>query len=65
MRRHAKFHQNRWNGRKHMAIQPFFLKMAVARHFGFVGRLLEPPTMTTWWSLLLCHIWLKSMQQFR
>jgi len=31
------------------------------RHLGFVGRLLGPPTMTTWWSLSLCQIWLKSI----
>jgi len=36
--------------------------MAVVRHLGFVGRLLRPPTMTTWWSLWLRQIWLKSMQ---
>jgi len=40
---------------------PFF-KMAAARHLEFVGRLLGPPTMTTWWSLSLCQIWLKTMQ---
>ena len=39
-----------------------FFKMAAVRHLGFVGRLLGPPTMTTWWSLSLCQIWLKSMQ---
>jgi len=40
----------------------FFFKMAAVRHLGFVGRLLGPPTMTTWWSLSLYKIWLKSMQ---
>jgi len=54
LRHRAKFHQDRSNGR--------FLKMAAVRHLGFVGRLLRPPTMTTWWSLSLFQIWLKSMQ---
>jgi len=39
-----------------------FFKMAAVRHLGFLGRLLGPPTMTTWWSLSLRQIWLKSMQ---
>ena len=39
--------------------------MAAVRHLGFGGRLLGPPTMTSWQSLSLCQIWLKSMQQFR
>ena len=61
MRHLAKFHQNRWNGRRDMVIN-VFLKMAAVRHLGFVGRLLGPPTMTTWWSLSLCLICFKSMQ---
>jgi len=60
MRRRAKFHQNlstvaeiwRFNG---------FL-MAAVRHLGFVGSVLGPPEMTTWWIQSLCKIWLKSMQ---
>jgi len=40
----------------------FFFKMAAVRHLGFVVRLQEPPTMTTWWSLSLCETLLKSMQ---
>ena len=36
--------------------------MADGRQLRFVGCLLGPPTMTTWWSLSLCQIWLKSMQ---
>ena len=31
-------------------------KMAAVRHLGFVGRLLEPPTMTNGGSLSLCLI---------
>jgi len=27
-----------------------FFKMAAVRHLGFVGRVLGPPTKTTWWS---------------
>ena len=29
-------------------------KMAAVRHLGFVGRVLGPPTKTTWWSVSLC-----------
>ena len=39
-----------------------FFKMAAVRHLEFFGRLLGPRTMTTWWSVSLCQIWLKSMQ---
>jgi len=28
-----------------------FFKMAAVRHLGFVGRVLRPPTMTTWQSI--------------
>ena len=52
IRHPAKFNQDRSNGRRYKAV----------RHLGFVGRLLGPPTMTTWWSLSLRQIWLKSMQ---
>jgi len=58
----AKFHQNWSNGRRHVAISRFFQNGGRLRHLGFVGRLLGPSTMTTWWSLSLCQIWLKSMQ---
>jgi len=61
MRHHAKFHQNQSNGCRDMAILRFY-KMAAVRHLGFVGRVLGSPTMTTWWSLSLCNIWLESMQ---
>jgi len=33
----AKFHQNRSNGRRDMAILQFFFKIAAVRHLGFVG----------------------------
>ena len=36
-----------------------FCKIAAVRHLGFVGHVLGPPTMTTWWSLSLCKILLK------
>jgi len=39
-----------------------FFKMAAAPVLDLLGRLLGPPAMTTWWSLSLCQIWLKSMQ---
>ena len=32
-----------------------FFIMAAVRYLGFVGRLLGPPTITTWWSLSLCR----------
>ena len=28
--------------------------MVAVRHLEFAGRVLGPPTMTTWWSLSLC-----------
>ena len=37
-------------------------KMAAVRYLGFVRRRLGPPTATSWWSLSLCQIWLKSMK---
>jgi len=37
-------------------------KMVAVRHLGFACCLLGPPTMTSWWSLSLRQIWLKSMQ---
>ena len=40
----------------------FFFKMAAILHLGFVGRRLGPPTTSSWWSLSLCKISLKSMQ---
>jgi len=55
----AKFHQDRSNGCRYMVIicsYMFFFKMAAVRHLLFVGRLLGPPTMTTWWSLSLHQI---------
>jgi len=39
-----------------------FSKMAAVRHLEFAGRVLGPLAMTTWWSLSLCKIWLKSME---
>jgi len=60
VRHRAKFHQDRSNGRRFGFNS--FCKLATVRHLGFVGRLLGPPTMTTWWSLSLRQIWLKSMQ---
>ena len=41
-----------------------FFKMAAVRHLGFVMHVWGPPTKGIWWSLSLCKIWLKSMQQF-
>jgi len=38
--------------------------MAVVRHLGFVWCIFGPLTKGTWWSLLLCKIWLQSMQEF-
>jgi len=43
----------------------FFFKMAAVRHLGFVGRVLGPPTKTTWSSLSLSKSWLESLQYFR
>ena len=57
MHHSAKFHQNRLNGCGHSTA----FQMAAVRHLGFVGRVLGPPTMNTWWSLSLCKIWLESM----
>jgi len=37
-------------------------RLPAVRHLGFVGRILGPHTMSTWWSVSLCQIWLKSMQ---
>ena len=31
-------------------------------HLGCVGCVFGPPTMSTWWSLMLCKIWLELMQ---
>jgi len=59
VRHRAKFHQNRSNGCRDGDLTVF--KMAAVRHLGFVGRRLGPPTTTSWWSLSLCKIWLKSM----
>jgi len=36
--------------------------LTVYRHFGFIGRVLGPPT---WWFVSLCQIWLQSLQYFR
>jgi len=33
--------------------------MAAVRHLGFVACLFEQLTMSTWWSLVLCKIWLE------
>jgi len=46
MRHHAKFHQIGGTVADTWLFNAFF-KMAAARHLGFVGRLLGPPTMTT------------------
>jgi len=62
IRHRAKFHQNWSNGWRDGYLTFFFFKMAAVRHLGFVGRLLGRPTITTWWSLSLCQICLKSMQ---
>jgi len=63
VRHRAKFRQDRSNGRRHnYGDLTAFFKMAAVRHFGFVGRLLGPPTMIIWWSISLSQIWLKSMQ---
>ena len=35
--------------------------MEAVRHLGFVGAVFGPPTMSTWWSLVLCKICLESM----
>jgi len=53
--------KDRWNRCGDMADFRFF-KMAAVRHLGFVLRVLGPPTKRTWWSLLLCKIWLQSAQ---
>jgi len=37
-------------------------KMAAVRYLGFARHVLEPHTITKWWALSLCKIWLKSMQ---
>jgi len=57
MRHRAKFRKDRSNRSGDMADFRFF-KMAAVRHLGFVLRVSEPPTKSTWWSLLLCKIWL-------
>jgi len=44
MHHHAKFHKNRSNSCKGMAIFPFFFKMVAVRHIGFVGCILGPTT---------------------
>jgi len=59
----TKFREDRSNRCEDIAIFVIF-QDGGRRHVGFVGRLLEPPTTTSWWSLS-CKIWLKSMQQFR
>jgi len=38
-----------------------FFKMAAVRHLEFAGHVLGLPTMSSWWSLSLCKIWLKSV----
>jgi len=40
-------------------------KMAAGHHLGFVMRVFGQPAKGIWWSLLLCKIWLESMQEFR
>ena len=57
IRHRAKFREDRLNRSGDMADFRFF-KMAAVRHLGFVLRVLGPPTKSTWWSLLLCKIWL-------
>ena len=52
MRHHAKFCENRLNRSGDMA-DFRFLKMTTVHHLGFVLRVLEPPTKSIWWYLLL------------
>jgi len=59
MRHHAKFYQNQtvaeirqFNG----------FQMVAVHHLGFVACLFGPSTMSTWWCLVLCKIWLELMQ---
>ena len=53
----AKFHHN---PSIHCGVIAIFqcFKMAAVRHLGFVRDKFGPPTKGTWWSLLLCKIWL-------
>jgi len=64
VRHHAKFQNFIKIGVKVAEIWRFnrFCKMAAVRHLGFVGCVLGPPTMATWWSLSFDKIWLKSIQ---
>jgi len=50
MRHRAKFREDRSNRSRDMADFRLF-KMAAVRHFGFVLRVLGPPTKSIWWSL--------------
>jgi len=42
-----------------------FFNMAAVCHLGVVVRVIGKTTKGIWWSLLLCKIWLESMQNFR
>ena len=52
---HTKFRKDWSNHCGDIAIFVIF-KMAAVRHLRFVGRLLEPPTMTTWWSIVMPNL---------
>ena len=57
----AKFRGDRSHRYRDMAIYHFF-NMAAVRHIGFVMRVFGSATKSISWSLLLCKIWLESMQ---
>jgi len=54
---HAKYGGDRHNRCRDIANLGIF-KMAAAHQLGFVGHVFGPPTMSTWWSLVLCKSWL-------
>jgi len=61
MRQQAKFRPDLSNRCEDMTVFRF-LKMAAVHHLGFVLRVIGPHPKSICWSLLLCKIWLESVQ---
>ena len=64
LRRRAKFGRNQSNRYRDMTIFAIFLRWRPSAILDLLC-VFGPPTKGIWWSLLLCKIWLESVQWFR
>jgi len=64
MHHRAKCYQNQLNCSDctDTVVRDTVIKVVAVRHLGFIGHVLGPVMMTTWWFLSPCKIWLESVQ---